>query len=258
MPSPFPGMNPYLESPEMWSEVHHRLITAIANEIESVLSFDYRVAIERRVYSLTPEDAILVGIPDVSVRSELRASTPTSTSSTTDSAITVLLPISEEVRESYLEIRDLKAGTVITVIEVLSPTNKRTGKGRSVYEDKRNAVLESATHLVEVDLLRDGQPMPMRSQLPQSDYRLLVSRAPDRPKAQLYAFNLEQPIPIFNLPLKPADAELPVDLQSLLGTIYNQARYDMAIDYHQNPMPPLNPDQQAWMETLLIEKGLRS
>lgn len=243
MPSPFPGMNPYLENLELWSEVHHRLISSIANAIESSLSFDYRVAIEKRVYAVTPEDAVLVGIPDVSVRSQTQPST-TSILSTPDSALTVLLPIPEEVRESYLEIRDVKTGTVITVIEVLSPTNKRSGKGRNIYTEKRNAVLASATHLVEIDLLREGEPMNMMGQIPPSDYRILVSRAPERPRAKLYAFNLQDSIPDLLLPLKPDDPELTIDLQNLLFTLYNQARYDLAIDYRADPVPPRQTDAQ--------------
>ncbi|WP_243146932.1 DUF4058 family protein [Scytonema sp. UIC 10036] len=195
------------------------------------MSQDYRVAIEKRIYTSAPEDAVLVGIPDASVvsQSSRRQSATTLTTPESDSYVTVMLPIPEEIRESYLEIRDIATGAVITAIEVLSPTNKRPGKGRETYEKKRNAVLESATHLVEIDLLREGTPMAMVGNFPQSHYRILVSRAPQRPQAQLYAFNLQQTIPTFPLPLKPKDAELSVDLQSLLLQIYNQARYDLAI-----------------------------
>ncbi|KYC39847.1 hypothetical protein WA1_28165 [Scytonema hofmannii PCC 7110] len=258
MPSPFPGMNPYLENPELWPEVHHRLISAIANAIESNLSQDYRVAIEKRVYTSVPEDAVLVGIPDASVvsQSSNRQSTNTLTTAS-DSSITVMLPVPEEIRESYLEIRDIATGAVITAIEVLSPTNKRPGKGRDTYEKKRNAVLESATHLVEIDLLREGTPMVMVGNVPQSHYRILVSRAPQRPRAQLYAFNLQQMIPTFPLPLKPQDIELSVDLQSLLLQIYNQARYDLAIDYHQDPIPSLQEADRTWANTLLQAKRVR-
>jgi Protein of unknown function (DUF4058) len=256
MPSPFPGMNPYLENPELWPEVHHRLISAIANAIESNLSQDYRVAIEKRVYTSVPEDAVLVGIPDASVvsQSTRRQSATTLTTAASDSCVTVMLPIPEEIRESYLEIRDIATGSVITAIEVLSPTNKRPGKGRDTYEKKRNAVLESATHLVEIDLLREGMPMAMVGNVPQSHYRILVSRAPQRPRAQLYAFNLQQMIPTFPLPLKPEDVELSVDLQSLLLQIYNQARYDLAIDYHRDPIPPLQEADLAWSNALLQAK----
>lgn len=258
MPSPFPGMNPYLEHPELWTEVHHRLITAIANAIEATLSLNYRVAIEKRVYSSAPEDAVLIGIPDASIVSQSRVSqVPPLETSRTDTSVTVMLPIPQEVREGYLEIRDIATGTVITVIEVLSPSNKRPGKGREMYERKRNAVLESATHLVEIDLLRDGMPMAMVGQGSASDYRILVSRSPQRPQAQLYGFSLQQPIPVFMLPLKPGEAEIAADLQPLLMQVYQQARYDLAIDYHQEPVPPLKEADRVWADALLKSNELR-
>ena len=258
MASPFPGMNPYLENPELWTEVHHRLITAIANAIELNLSLDYRVAIEKRVYSSVPEDAILVGVPDASVvsQSSIRQASTTMTAPVSDSSITVVLPVPQEIREGYLEIRDIATGAVIVVIEVLSPTNKRPGKGRDAYESKRNTVLESATHLVEIDLLREGTPMAMLGNAP-SNYRILVSRANQRPRAQLYAFNFQQSIPVFSLPLKPGDTELPVDLQTLLLQIYNQARYDITVNYPQEPVPPLQEVERVWADALLQAKGLR-
>ncbi|MFN6515061.1 MAG: DUF4058 family protein [Nostoc sp. CreGUA01] len=259
MPSPFPGMNPYLENPELWPEVHHRLITAIANAIESNLSQDYRVAIEKRVYSSLPEDALLIGIPDASVVSRNSTSEPVTTLTTpaSDSSVTVILPIPQEIREGYLEIRDIATGAVITTIEVLSPTNKCPGKGRNTYENKRNLVLESATHLVEIDLLLEGMPMAMLGSIPPFDYHILVSRAEQRPKAQLYGFNLNEAISTFPVPLKPADAEVLVDLQSLLWQIYKQARYDLVIDYRQEPIPPLQKTDQLWANALLQAKGLR-
>jgi hypothetical protein len=258
MPSPFPGMNPYLENPELWTEVHHRLITALANAIESTLNIDYRVAIEKRVYSSVPEDAVLIGIPDASVVSKSKTHPATRTETLkSDAAVTVVLPVPAEVREGYLEIRDVATGIVITVIEVLSPSNKRPGKGRDAYERKRNAVLERATHRVEIDLLRDGTPMAMVGLQIESDYRILVSRSPQRPQAQLYGFSLRQPIPVFLLPLKPAEPEIPVDLQALLIQVYNQARYDLAIDYQQEPVPPLKERDRGWAEAVLQGQGLR-
>lgn len=259
MPSPFPGMNPYLENPQLWPEVHHRLITAIANAIESNLHQNYRVAIEKRIYTSLPEDSVLVGVPDASVVSRSSSYQPSTTQTilAPDSSITVMLPVPQEIREGYLEIRDMTTGSVITAIEVLSPTNKRLGKGRDAYLDKRNKVLESATHLVEIDLLREGMPMTMLGNFPVSHYRILVSRAQQRPKAQLYAFNLQQVIPAFPVPLKPEETELLVDLQSLLWQIYNQARYDLAINYQQPPIPPLGEANEIWADALLQAQGLR-
>jgi len=46
MPNPFPGMNPYLESLELWHQVHNRLIVSIADEITPQVAPNYRVSIE--------------------------------------------------------------------------------------------------------------------------------------------------------------------------------------------------------------------
>lgn len=257
MLSVFPGMNPYLENPEFWTEVHMRLIVALANAIESDLNPNYRVAIEKRVYTSVPEDVVRVDIPDLMVVSSSSNSPAISTIPTSDLSTTVILPIPEEMREGYLEIRDIPTGAVITIIEVLSPIKKRRGQGQDAYLSKRNEVLATTTHLVEIDLLREGEPMIMLGNAPVSDYRILVSRAQQRPKAQLYSFNLQQAIPVFSLPLKPTDAEILVDLQSLLSQIYNQARYDMAIDYRQEPIPPLKPANRSWTNELLQASGLR-
>jgi hypothetical protein len=260
MPSPFPGMNPYLEHPELWPEVHHRLISAIAIAIAPPIRPKYRVAIEKRTYLSNGEESVLVGIPDVSVISQksTTSQTPSTTTLPTQSeSVTVTLPMPEEVREGYLEIREVATGLVVTVIEVLSPTNKRPGKGREAYEQKRREVLSSPTHLVEIDLLRAGKPMPILSETPQTDYRILVGRRSRRPLAQLYAFSVQQEIPKFDLPLQSGDTEPLVDLQSLLVEIYEQAGFDLAIDYSLEPVQLLQEEDKAWADALLREKGLR-
>lgn len=259
MPSPFPGMNPYLENPELWSEVHHRLITAIADAIESDLNPNYRVAIEKRTY-LSEGESVLVGIPDVSVlsqRSTTSQNPSTTTLSTLGEPVTVTVPMPETVREGYLEIREVATGYVVTVIEVLSPANKRAGKERVAYETKRREVLGSPTHLVEIDLLRGGKPMQILSETQPSDYRILVSQGNRRPLAQLYGFSVRQKIPKFLLPLRSEDTEPLVDLQSLLSGVYERARYDLAIDYSLEPVPPLKEEDKIWVDALLREKELR-
>ena len=260
MPSPFPGMNPYLENPIVWSEVHHRLITAIADSIEPYIPPNYRVAIEQRTYLSDESDSILVGIPDVAVfsqKSVTREASPTATIVATCDAIAVTIPVPEKVRESYLEIREAATGLVITGIEILSPKNKRTGEGRQAYLKKRKKVLASLTHLVEIDLLRSGKSMPILEEIPLRDYRIVVSRSDYRPQAQLYAFSLQQPIPSFPLPLNEGEAEPIIDLQTLLHGVYDRARYHLAIDYTQEPVPSLSDVNAIWLDSLLRGKGLR-
>lgn len=262
MPSPFPGMDPYLEHPELWPEVHNRLIVAIADALAPQLRPKYRVAIEKRVYQTSgEEDTLVVGIPDLTVQRQVSATNPTTANVSLASppvrSLTVTIPMPETVREGYLEVREVATKEVVTVIEVLSPKNKRAGEGRKAYKRKRQRVLGSLTHLVEIDLLRKGEPMPVFGNGIQSDYRILVSRSDRRPQAQLYAFSLQDVIPSFPLPLRSPDTEPLLDLQTLLSGVYDRAGYDLVIDYTREPVPSVPDAEAAWADTLLREQGLR-
>lgn len=262
MRSPFPGMNPYLEHPELWAEVHHWMITLIAESLVPKVRPKYRVAVEKRIYQTVDEKSLLIGIPDVSVARNLTSSTPTETAVAVapppTKPTTVTLPMPEEVRESYLEVREVATGEVVTTIELLSPKNKRKGEGRKAYLTKRLQVLGSFTHLVEIDLLRVGKPMPIISPNIESRYRILVSRCDRRPQAELYGFNLADSIPTFPLPLCEGDTEPIVDLQSILDGVYDRAGFDLAIDYNLDVVPPLTDSEAAWVDTLLREESLRN
>ncbi len=261
MPSPFPGMNPYLENPELWPEVHSRLIVTLADSLNPQLIPKYRAAIERRVYTLDGSDSLLVGIPDVTVKRRKGSGTSQSNVAVMalpSSPVKVQVPMPIEIRESYLHIKEIATGEVIAAVEVLSPTNKRVGKGRSAYEEKRRDVLSSRTHLIEIDLLRNGEAMTVLAGGLKSDYRVLVSRSEQRPQADLYAFNLTDEMPSFPIPLQVEDKDLVVDLFSLIDQVYERAGYEVVIDYDKPPVPPLGGDSAAWMDELLKEKGLRA
>ena len=203
-----------------------------------------------------------MGIPDVAVTTKIKISTENKTATATlpvqAESVTVKLPVPEEKKEAYLEIREVATGYVVTTIEVLSPANKRTGKGRNAYEEKRRDVLSTPTHLVEIDLLRGGKPMQILSEIPKTDYRILIARGNRRPLAEVFGFNLQQQIPQFLLPLKSEDNQPLVDLQSLLAQVYERARFYLAIDYNIEPVPQLQSEDKIWVDTLLKEKGLRS
>jgi Protein of unknown function (DUF4058) len=258
MSSPFPGMNPYLENPDLWSEVHSRLIVAIADAIAPNLHPQYYVAIEKRTYLSEIEDSVLVGIPDVALVSKLRPNQPRSTVTLAaqTEAISVTVPQPEEVQERYLEIREVGTNTVVTVVEIISPKNKRAGVGREAYERKRKQVLASLTNLVEIDLLRSGKPMRIIENI-KSDYRILISRVNSRPKASLYAFSVRDEIPSFVLPLHSSEGEPLVELQSLLNGIYERAGYELRIDYTQPSQPPLKAEDAVWADELLRSHSLR-
>lgn len=164
------------------------------------------------------------------------------------------VPLPEEVRESYLEIRERQTGTVVTTLEILSPKHKRSRDGRDAYLWKRQRVLASLTHLVEIDLLRSGTPMPIQGAVQKTDYRILISRGDRRPIAQLYPFNLQESIPVFQLPLKAGDMEPLVDLNTILDGVYERAGFDLRVDYTQPPQPALSQEDATWADVLLREQ----
>ena len=260
MPSPFPGMNPYLEHPVFWSSFHTRLLVAIADALAPDLRPKYYIEVETRTYQeLDEPDDVLVGVPDAAVLSS-NGSTSARESLQTDVGITltqprpqsITLPMPIVVRERYLEVRELISDAVITVIEVLSPKNKQKGKGREAYERKRGRILGSLSHLIEIDLLRGNLPMTMLGRVQPTDYRIVVSRSVQRPKAELYGFNLQERIPKVPLPLKLDDKDLLVDLQTIVDGVCERADYNERIDYRQ-PVPPpkLSEAAQQWTNDLL-------
>jgi Protein of unknown function (DUF4058) len=257
MPSPFPGMNPYLEDPFFWREVHNRIIVELANDLGARLRPKYYAAIETRTYLDDESDGVLVGIPDAIVfaSSPSIRQPPPATIATVEipriqpQTVQLVEPI--EVKERFLEVRRVKTHEVIVAIEILSPKNKR-GDGRSSYLRKRQAIFESHTHLVEIDFLRAHSPMPMQKVNYQHDYRILVSDAAQRPNAALYGFNLRDRIPSFPVPLQPEDPPVLVDLQPLLHTVYEQGNFDLRIDYQQPvPQPDLSEGDRAWVQQIL-------
>ena len=255
MPSPFPGMNPYLEHPDRWSTVHNRLMVAIADRLTPQLLPKYQVDIEKRIYEVMPPDSLMIGRSDVSVQ-ESRQVVPAGNGGTAvlvSEPIRVGLPNFEEVRESCLEVKEAATQKVVTVIEILSPSNKR-GLGREKYLAKRQKILASQTHLIEIDLLREGTPMPLIDAIQISQYRVLCSRKEDRPIADLYPFNLQDPIPVFLLPLQLNDVEPIVDLKSLIDDVYDRSGYSHFIDYEIPIKPALSPEDLLWISDRLRQQ----
>jgi Protein of unknown function (DUF4058) len=262
MPSPFPGMDPYLEHPDFWPGIHHLLISEIFRFLSPQLRPKYLVSVEMRIYETADDDLSMIGIPDVTVVQQPNA-TETTASNVAVAAppaqpLTVTLPIPYTVREGYLEIRERGTKELITVIEILSPANKRSGKGRQMYEEKREEILGSRTHLIEIDLLRRGQKMPVLGNDIESHYRVLVCRGNRRPRADLYAFNVQNSMPAFPLPLRSGDTEPIINLQELFTQIYDIANYDLKIDYQNwEPIPALSEADTIWADALLRDRGLR-
>ncbi|MBI5304860.1 MAG: DUF4058 family protein [Chloroflexi bacterium] len=260
MKSPFPGMDPYLEKPSLWHDVHHALTVAIRDTLAPQLAPRYYVALEERTYIAATDPDTFVGRPDAAVLGEPREpGEPTLASAPVavlERAITVDVPIPDEIHHGYLEIRETATHRVITAIEILSPANKLAGKGREEYEEKRLEIFGARTNRVEIDLLRAGKPMPM-GHLPASHYRILVRRGWERGKAQLFPFNITDPISSIHIPLQKGETEPTLALGELLARVYASARYDLRIDYRRDPEPLLDPAVAAWCRDLVRQAAQR-
>jgi hypothetical protein len=245
-------MDPYLERRGLWEEVHAGLIVEIQQYLAPLVRPNYRVAIERRTYLALVVPDTFVGKPDVLVVSAPSGITgPKATGMAVASQpIVGELPMPEEVIERYLEVRDAVTGDVLTVIEILSSSNKLAGEGRAQYERKRLKVLGSATNLIEIDLLRAGEPLPLHVE-GESNYRIIISRAPHRPRADIYLFGIRDPIPDIPVPLRSGEDEPVLPLNKVLQELYDRVGYDLAIDYNQPPTPPLANEDALWAAQLL-------
>lgn len=245
-------MDPYLEHPALWPDVHNRLIAALADDLSERVAPRYYVGLERRTYLLKADDIVLVGRPDIAVAhvSDAPGTMPQSVTAST-TVVEVDVPMHDEVYENFLEIHEVRTDKLITVLELLSPVNKLNQQGREAYERKRGNIFSSWTNLVEIDLLRAGEPMPVIGPHVRSDYRILISRGRQRPRATLIAFGVRQPLPPFPLPLLPDDIEPEVDLQRILHDLYQRAHFDLRLDYTQPPIPPLSDADADWAQDLI-------
>ena len=263
MPSPFPGMDPYLE--KHWGDVHHRLVTYACDSLQGHLPSDLLARVEERVYVESPVGRERTIFPDVRVITggARKRRTPR-----LNGAVGVAEPLiiqlpDEPVTEGYIEIIDVGSGKrVVTVIEVLSLANKTPGEGRNLYGAKQRELLEAKVSLVEIDLLRAG---PWAMSFPEncvptshrSTYQVVVRRGWKLPAAEIYRVPLREPLPIIGVPLRPTDADVPLNLQALIEMCYRNGGYDQDLDYWVEPEPPLAPRDARWLDRLLRAKGLR-
>lgn len=248
--NPFPGMNPYLEQPRFWPEVHSELIALLWSSMAAQMPLGYRLAIEERLEvwdTSFGDDRSRYIVPDLSVteRGKARAEVALKERTIPEGGIEVMIPA--PTRVTFLEVQ-AASGQVVTVVEVLSPSNKTLGRGRMDYLSKRADILESEINLVEIDLLRAGEPMPLATTVPDCHYRILVSRERQRPRAYLLPFMIQDFIPKFLLPLRLGDDELTVDLGDLMSQMHRMSRYNSFLDYDNPPPgPPLAPEWRQWI-----------
>lgn len=249
MRSPFPGMDPYLEDPVIWPGVHAELIGAIRALLVPMVRPRYYVDIQRRLYVCPGDDpAVKQIVPDLALLRGRQPGAGSPASSTSASSPVVLTMLDEfEFRESWIAIRAVDGKEAVTVIEVLSPANKKAhSHGRVEYLEKRDEILHSTTHLVEIDLLREGERFPSAVPLPRGEYYVHVSREPMRPKGQVWAIGLRDPLPTITIPLRYDDPDVPLDLGRALRETYERGGYDLHLNYAKPPVPPLQGEDVEW------------
>lgn len=170
--------------------------------------------------------------------------------------VIVALSAPETIKDSFLSIRSRAAHEVVTVIEVLSPTNKRRGAdARAEYLAKRHEVLASETHLVEIDLLRGGERLPVSGDLPSGDYYAFVCRGERHYEAEVYGWPLQATLPTIPIPLKPEDADARLELQAALTTSYDRLGFDYLLDYGRDVVPALSERAESWLRQVVAGRG---
>lgn len=253
MPSPFPGMDPYLEG-SLWPDVHQRLATEISDLLTPHLRPRYvaRLAVAT-IHDQSPEHEIGILYPDVEIIRRRKLKPVTSGSALVKEAVrpiskALTVPILDfSVRVVNVEIYDRQLNQLITSIEILSPVNKRE-PGLGKYRQKQRQLQESGVHLLEIDLLRRGQRPTFLPGVPDSPYIITLTRA-GAAAMDVWPVRLPEELPVVAVPLRSPDDDLPLDLGLALAHIYAKAAYDLSLDYTQSPPPPaFSAEDQAWLQ----------
>jgi hypothetical protein len=257
-------MDPYLE--QFWGDVHHRLITYTSDSLQKELPGDLRARVAERVFVEPDEGNPRNIVPDVRIverrrsgEAPLRASNGIALAE----PIIVHLEASEPVRQGFIEIIDIKSGRrVVTVIEIVSPSNKTPGPGRDLYVKKQQELREGKVSLVEIDLLRTGSrvmaaPLERIPEGHKTPYAACARRGWKPFELEYYRFPLRERLPAIAIPLRQTDRDVALDVQALIDRCYEDARYGDDIDYREEADPPLNPDDAQWADALLRERRLR-
>ena len=252
MPSPFPGMDPYLEA--HWRDIHAGLVIYARDALQAVLPGALRARVEERVFLDITDDYHGHPRRGLTTRAE--------------TGVAVAEPLlvetePESATETFLEIIDRESGNrVVTVVEFLSPSNKSPGLNREQYLRKQREVCSSDANLVEIDLNRFGThtlAFPLMHLKPQfrTAYMACVRRAVRRGKAEVYPMPLRARLPVVKVPLRPDDADVPLDVQALIEQCYRNGAYEGTLNYAADPDPPLSGAERDWADEWLHEKGLR-
>jgi hypothetical protein len=255
-------MDPYLE--RHWGDVHGRLIVYASDHLQGVLPSSLRARIEERVVLEALEGRERVFVPDVRVVERRRGKGKAVAEANGPTVVEPLvIQIAEEVTQTYIEIRDLRSGgRVVTVIEILSPSNKVAGDAQNKYLQKRQELRDGKVSLVEIDLLRSGKrllPIPL-GDLPEhyrTPYLIWVRRGWQVSEVEVYRVPLAERLPTIKIPLRQTDTDVPLDLQALIEQCYRNGGYEDDLDYRADADPPLEGEDTRWADALLRKAGLR-
>ena len=235
MDSPFPGMNPFLEGVD-WRSFHTDFITYVKAEINRRLPSSYVARTEVDVVISEDTDWEQPRIGDVTISGGPGGGGTAVAEPEADTFVTEYFE-PEEYRHRWLEILDAKTKDVVTVIELLSPDNKR---GRyNQHAEKRQEVLNSDASLVEIDLLRGGRRPPTIAPLPPCDYAVFISEAWSRPRLRVVTWNLLDRMPTVALPLRKGDDPVPLPLQETFERTFEEGLYERVLEYDAPCVPPL-------------------
>jgi hypothetical protein len=270
MPSPFPGMDPFFERPDIWPGVHHHLITLITIALNARIPPPLLAVTEERVNIELPRRDYR---PDISVRRNTSRTNQATAVATLDRPelatdpplVFEIEPVEE--RQGYIEIRVLGGpddGRLITAIELLSHANKTDrGGGRTAYIQKQDHLLHGDAHLMEIDLLRAGQhtvAVPdsfLRAENPGYQYAVSLHRADDIWRYSAWAWSVRERLPVVPVPLTPELGSVPLDLQAVFTRFYDETGYARRVNYEDPIDPPLSGEEEAWADEILRARGLR-
>jgi hypothetical protein len=251
MPSPFPGMDPYLEISGDWRDFHARFLNFCADALADQLPDNYVARIEEEFQILEwPEETVQRRLPDVAIsqtRPSRRAhSGATAVPTLEPELIPLVTTVVEDVKERWIEIRRRPDWAPVTIIELLSPTNK-SGQGHTDYLYKRVSLIARPIHLVELDLLIAGRRLPMKRPL-RGMYHALVSRTENRPMAEVFSWLIRDSLPTIPVPLMAPDSDIALDLSKVFKTVYRRGQYQRSIDYHAPLQLPLSAKDRGWAQ----------
>lgn len=250
MPSPFPGMDPYLEASGLWPDFHMGFLAEWREQLYNRLPDRYQVIFEETVHlvEVQPDKETTRTIrPDLAIVDRGRRSqTPTAgTTATLEPTTIPYVTVTEEIRESWIEIHHLPDQTLVAVLELLSPSNKND-LGYREYLARRESIMRQQVHLVELDVLLAGRRMRLRKPLPKADYYAMVAHSDRRPNVDVYPWSIRRTLPTIPIPLKAPDPDASTDLAEVFAIAYEKGRYQRSIDYSKPLNLPLAEEDLAW------------